>query len=50
MILGKVVGMVMTTISHKDYVQRRLLIVQPCVLEGEQMDEDFISLDTSLAG
>jgi len=27
MILGKVVGMVVTTISHKDYVQRWLLIV-----------------------
>ncbi len=50
MILGKVVGTVVTTISHKDYKQRKLLIVQPCVLEGEQADEDFIALDTSHAG
>ena len=29
MILGKVVGTVVTTISHRDYKNRRLLVVQP---------------------
>jgi ethanolamine utilization protein EutN len=50
MILGKVVGTVVTTISHRDYKNRRLLIVQPLVLEGEVPDEDFIALDNSQAG
>jgi ethanolamine utilization protein EutN len=50
MILGKVVGTVVTTISHRDYKNRRLLIVQPLVLEGDVPDEDFIALDNSQAG
>jgi ethanolamine utilization protein EutN len=50
MILGKVVGTVVTTISHPDYKNRRLLVVQPLVLEGESCDEDFIALDNSQAG
>ena len=33
MVLGKVVGTIVTTISHKDYKNRRLLVVQPLVLE-----------------
>ncbi len=39
-----------TTISHRDYKNRRLLVVQPMVLEGETCDEDFIALDNSHAG
>jgi ethanolamine utilization protein EutN len=50
MILGKVVGTVVTTISHRDYKNRRLLVVQPLVLEGETPDEDFIALDNTQAG
>jgi microcompartment protein CcmK/EutM len=50
MILGKVVGTVVTTISHRDYKNRRLLVVQPMVLEGETSDEDFIALDNTQAG
>ncbi len=50
MILGKVVGTVVTTISHRDYKNRRLLVVQPMVIEGESIDEDFIALDNSQAG
>ena len=50
MILGKVVGTVVTTISHSDYKNRRLLVVQPLVLEGESSDEDFIALDNTQAG
>ena len=50
MILGKVIGTVVTTISHQDYKNRRLLVVQPLGLEGQTPDEDFIALDTTHAG
>jgi ethanolamine utilization protein EutN len=50
MILGKVVGTVVTTISHRDYKNRRLLVVQPLVLEGESPEEDFLALDSTHAG
>lgn len=50
MIIGKVVGTVVTTISHPDYKNRRLLVVQPLVMPGEKADEDFIALDNTHAG
>jgi microcompartment protein CcmK/EutM len=52
MILGKVIGTVVTTISHRDYKNRRLLVVQPLLLagEGQTPDEDFIALDNTQAG
>ncbi len=50
MILGKVVGTIVTTISHRDYKNRRLLVVQPMGLEGELPDDDFIALDNTQAG
>ena len=50
MILAKVVGTVVTTISHPHYKGRRLLVVQPLVMEGEKADEDFIALDNTQAG
>lgn len=50
MILAKVVGTVVTTISHSDFKNRRLLVVQPMALPGEEPDEDFIALDNSQAG
>ncbi len=50
MILAKVVGTVVTTISHPDYKNRRLLVVQPLGLDGEAPDEDFIALDNTQAG
>jgi microcompartment protein CcmK/EutM len=50
MILGKVVGTVVATISHRDYKFRRLLVVQPLGLESEPPDEDFIALDSTQAG
>ncbi len=50
MILGKVVGTVVTTISHRDYKNRRLLVVQPMGLPGDAADEDFIALDNTHAG
>jgi microcompartment protein CcmK/EutM len=50
MILGKVVGTVVTTISHPHFKNRRLLVVQPLSLAGERPTGDFIALDTSQAG
>jgi len=50
MVLGKVVGTVVTTISHRDYKNRRLLVVQPLVLVSETSNEDFIAIDNSHAG
>lgn len=50
MILGKVVGTVVTTISHPAFKHRRLLVIQPLGLEGDAADDDFIALDNSQAG
>ncbi len=50
MILGKVVGTVVTTISHPHYKNRRLLVVQPLMPEGDEPSGDFIALDNSQAG
>ena len=50
MILAKVVGTVVTTIGHPDFKNRRLLVVQPLTLEGDEVDEDFIALDNTHAG
>ena len=50
MSLAKVVGTVVTTLSHRDFKNRRLLVVQPLTLEGDAVDEDFIALDTTHAG
>ncbi len=50
MILGKVIGTVVTTISHAHYKNRRLLVVQPLLVDDEKPDDDFIALDNSQAG
>jgi len=49
-IVGKVVGTVVTTISHPHYKNRRLLVVQPLALPGQPDDNDFLALDNSQAG
>jgi len=50
MILAKVVGTVVTTISHADYKNRRLLVVQPLAYGDEEPEGDFIARDASQAG
>ena len=52
MILGKVVGTIVTTISHPHYKNRRLLVVQPLIMDGETTapEDDFIALDNTQAG
>jgi ethanolamine utilization protein EutN len=49
MILGKVVGTVVTTISHPNFKNRRMLVVQPLDPDGEEVD-DVIALDVTHAG
>jgi microcompartment protein CcmK/EutM len=50
MTLGKVVGTIVTTISHPNYKKRRLLVVQPLTLPGEPVEGDFVALDNTHAG
>ena len=50
MILGKVVGTVVTTISHPHFNNRRMLVVQPLTLPGDPSEGDFVALDTTHAG
>jgi len=50
MIIGKVVGTVVTTISHPHYKNRRLLVVQPLTWPGELPGDDFLALDNTHAG
>jgi ethanolamine utilization protein EutN len=50
MIIGKVVGTVVTTIGHPHYKDRRLLVVQPLGLAGQPEDGDFLALDNTQAG
>jgi microcompartment protein CcmK/EutM len=50
MVIGKVVGTIVTTISHAHYKHRRLLVVQPLSLEDGDASGDFVALDNSQAG
>lgn len=52
MVLGKVVGTVVTTVSHPHFKNRRLLVVQPLHLPDDPDPEagDFLALDTTHAG
>ena len=50
MILGKVVGTVVITVSHHHLDNRRLLVVQPLINEGDGDDAEFIAVDHSQAG
>jgi len=50
MVIGKVVGTIVTTISHAHYKHRRLLVVQPLSLEDGDTSGDFVALDNSQAG
>ena len=50
MIIGKVVGTVVMTVSHPHYKNRRLLVVQPMSMDDETPSGDFIALDNTHAG
>jgi microcompartment protein CcmK/EutM len=49
-ILARVVGTVVITMSHPHYKGRRLLVVQPLGLPGQPDDGDFLALDNTQAG
>jgi microcompartment protein CcmK/EutM len=50
MIIGKVTGTVVTTISHPHFKERRMLVVQPLTLPGDEIEGDFVALDNTNAG
>jgi microcompartment protein CcmK/EutM len=50
MIIGKVTGTIVTTISHPHYKNRRLLVVQPLILPDDTPKGDFVALDNTHAG
>ncbi len=50
MILGKVTGTVVTTISHPHFDSRRLLTIQPLVYGDESATGTFIAVDNTQAG
>ena len=52
MILGKVTGTIVTTISHAHFKNRRLLVIQPLIMDGDSIapEDDFIALDNTQAG
>ena len=50
MIIAKVIGTVVTTVGHEHFKHRRLLMVQPLVMEDETADGEFIALDNTQAG
>ena len=40
----------MTTVSHPHFDNRRLLVVQPLVAEGDAEDGEFVAVDHTHAG
>jgi microcompartment protein CcmK/EutM len=50
MILGKVVGTVVTTVSHPHFKNHKILVVQPLGIVGDKPDDDFIAIDNVRAG
>jgi ethanolamine utilization protein EutN len=50
MIIAKVIGTVVTTVSNPHFKNRRLLVVQPLVMPNEKADEDFVAIDNTHAG
>jgi microcompartment protein CcmK/EutM len=51
MIIAKVVGTIVTTISHPHYKNHRLFVVQPLSMPGDESGGgEFIALDNSQAG
>ena len=50
MILGRVVGSVVSTIKDANFVGEKLMLVQPVDLDGSDMGGTFIALDRASAG
>ncbi len=50
MVIGRVVGTVVSTMKHPSFRGYKLLVVQPMHLPGEPPDEDFLAIDLVDAG
>lgn len=50
MILGKVVGTVVSTVKHPEYVGHKILVVQPVDASGDASGDSFIAVDDVQAG
>jgi ethanolamine utilization protein EutN len=50
LIIGKVIGTVVSTIKHIAYRNQKLLIIQPLHLVGQSPDESFLAIDYAQAG
>jgi ethanolamine utilization protein EutN len=50
MVIAKVVGTVVTTVSHPAYKGWRLLVVQPFAMPNQPEDGEFLAIDASHAG
>ena len=50
MILGKVIGNVVSTIKAPGYESKKILIVQPIDASGNPIGKSFLAIDTVQAG
>ena len=50
MVIGKVIGTIISTIKHPAYHGRKLLLIQPMHLAGQTEDETFVAIDEAQAG
>ncbi|MBI3537313.1 MAG: EutN/CcmL family microcompartment protein [Chloroflexi bacterium] len=50
MIIGKVIGTIVSSVKHPTYNGWKILLVQPLHLPGEPADDAFIAVDAARAG
>lgn len=50
MILGKIIGNVVSTVTEAGYGSRKILIVQPVVPSGQPKGQSFLAIDMVQAG
>jgi len=50
MILGKIIGNVVSTVKEQGYESRKILIVQPTDPSGASKGKSFLAVDTVQAG
>ncbi|MCF6366932.1 MAG: hypothetical protein L3J35_12105 [Bacteroidales bacterium] len=50
MIIGKVIGNIVSTITSTDYKNRTILIIQPVDTSGKEKGSSFLAIDSVQAG
>lgn len=50
MIIGKIIGNIVSTIKHKVYEGKKILIVQPINADGNNYGDSFLAVDFTYAG